>query len=89
MQRKIEFGPSFLRLSEKLIKKNPFLDDRLEKTIKDMVDDPFKSSLKTHSLKGNLKGKYACSLTHSLRIVFELTDDCVALIDIGSHDEVY
>ncbi len=45
--------------------------------------------LHTHPLTGNLKGKYACSLTHDLRIVFKLASDTIHLIDIGSHDEVY
>ena len=89
MPRKIEFSASFLRQSGKLVNKNPQLYDKLEKTIRDLTDDPFKPSLKTHPLKGKLEGKHACSLTHSLRIVFEITDDCVALIDMGSHDEVY
>ncbi len=89
MQLKIEFTPSFLRASGKLVSKNPTLSGRLNKTISDLTENPFTPSLKSHALKGNLQGKYACSLTHSLRIVFELTDDCIALLAIGSHDEVY
>ena len=60
-----------------------------EETVGKLVNDPFDLTLHTHPLKGNLHGLYACSLTYKLRIVFELTDDCIALIDIGSHDEAY
>ncbi len=45
--------------------------------------------LHTHSLTGEMKGKYACSLTYELRIVFKLYDDIIHFLDIGSHDEVY
>jgi len=51
--------------------------------------DPFHPTLKTHKLKGNLRGLYACSLTYDLRIVFDLTDHVISLVDIGSHDEIY
>lgn len=54
-----------------------------------LKNDPATPSLKTHKLKGNLAGLYACSLTQNLRIIFELTSDTIHLIDIGSHDEVY
>ncbi len=47
------------------------------------------TQISTHPLTGELKGKYACSLTHDLRVVFKLYDDIVHLLDIGSHDEVY
>ena len=46
-------------------------------------------TLHTHPLSGNLKGKYACSLTYELRVVFRLYDNIVHLLDIGSHDEAY
>lgn len=55
MQRKIEFSSSFLKQSGKPVNKNPHLYDRLEKTIKDLADDPFTPSLKTHPLKGKLE----------------------------------
>jgi len=54
-----------------------------------LAEDPFDSTLHTHSLSGELHGRYACFLTHSLRVVFKLNDDIVHLLDIGPHDEVY
>ena len=88
-QRKIEFTASFLTLSGKLIKKNPALEKSFRNVLNGLTTDPFTPSLKTHPLRGKLKGRYACSLTHSLRIIFSLTDEYVTLIDIGSHDYVY
>jgi mRNA interferase YafQ len=54
-----------------------------------LSSNPFDPSLRTHALTGELKGKYACSLTYDLRVVFTLYNDIVHLLDIGSHDEVY
>jgi len=57
--------------------------------------DPFDPSLRTHKLRGELKGVLACTLKYDTRIVFELMpdpdygDDAILLIDIGSHEEVY
>lgn len=81
--------PQFIRASAKLTKKNPALDTLISKTLESLKNEPFAHSLKTHKLKGDLEGKYACSLTHDLRIVFEITSDTIHLFDIGSHDEVY
>ncbi|MBF0520854.1 MAG: type II toxin-antitoxin system YafQ family toxin [Nitrospirae bacterium] len=54
-----------------------------------ITSDPFDASLKTHALSANLNGKYACSVTHDIRIIFKLTQDTVHLLNIGSHDEIY
>lgn len=43
--------------------------------------------LKTHALKGRLKGLWSYSVDYRHRILFEfLTDDRVLYHDIGSHD---
>ncbi|MBF0554055.1 MAG: type II toxin-antitoxin system YafQ family toxin [Nitrospirae bacterium] len=52
-------------------------------------ENPLDPSPETHALKGNLKGSYACSITHALRIIFILTNDTIHLLNIDSHDEVY
>jgi addiction module RelE/StbE family toxin len=79
----------FLKTSARLTKRNSSLDPQLSKVLETLENDPFAPSLKTHKLKGNLAGLYACSLTHDLRIIFELISNTVHLIDIGTHDEVY
>ena len=86
---KLIFEKHFMRLANKLTKNSPEKDQRLKSVLSLLQNDPFTPSLKTHKLKGNLEGLYACSLTHDLRIVFELSTDTIHLIDIGSHDEVY
>lgn len=89
MRRKIEFAQSFPKKAKKLIKKNPPLEKTFREILSKLSEDVFDSTLHTHALSGELKGKFACSLTYDLRIVFKLSDDTVHLLDIGSHDEVY
>jgi mRNA interferase YafQ len=79
----------FIKSASKLLQRNPSLEPLLSKVLETLKNDPFAQSLKSHKLKGNLAGLYACSLSHDLRIIFELSPDTVHLIDIGSHDEVY
>ena len=79
----------FIKKAHKLLKKYPELDPKLSKVLDLLQKNPFLRSLKTHSLTGKLKGKYACSLSSKLRIVFNLSDNNIHLLNIGSHDEVY
>lgn len=79
----------FIKSASKLLQRNPSLEPLLSNVLKALKNDPFAPSLRSHKLKGNLSGLYACSLSHDLRIIFELSTDTVHLIDIGSHDEVY
>jgi mRNA-degrading endonuclease YafQ of YafQ-DinJ toxin-antitoxin module len=55
-------------------------------------------SLRSHRLKGDLAGYWACRVNHGLRIVFELgpvqtidgfTAETIVLMAVGSHDAVY
>ncbi|OGW36398.1 MAG: hypothetical protein A2Y97_01880 [Nitrospirae bacterium RBG_13_39_12] len=78
-----------MKTSSKLTKRNPSLEPQLEKVLIELKKDPFTPSLKTHKLKGDMEGLFACSLTHELRIIFELSSKTIRLLDIGSHDEVY
>lgn len=86
---KIDPDKTFLRRANKLLKKNPNLKKAYAELYIKLANDPFDPTLHTHALTGDLKGKYASSLTYELRVVFKLYDDIVHLLDIGSHDEVY
>jgi addiction module RelE/StbE family toxin len=89
MRRKIEYAPSYLRKAKKIGKANPRLKVLYTETLNRLSENPFNPLLHTHALTGDMKGKYACSLTYELRVIFKLYDDIVHLLDIGSHDEVY
>lgn len=58
-----------------------------------LADDAFQTALKTHKLKGELAGSWACSAGYDLRIVFEFVQyegaEAILLQNVGTHDDVY
>ncbi len=90
--KKIEltWDESFKRIYKKKIKKRPELNSLFWKKLELFTEQPFHKSLRTHKLTGKLEGLWAFSVEYDTRLVFEFIDDYhVALIDFGSHDEVY
>jgi len=85
----------FKRRFKRLIKRSPELQDKILETLETLSKDPFIPSLKSHKLTGQLDGLWACSVAYNCRIVFTFKQDsetgtnCIVLVDIGSHDEVY
>ncbi len=89
------WSPAFTRTLKRKIRRSPKLRDRVEQTLRQLVEDPFHPSLRSHKLKGNLAGVWACSVTYDLRIIFEFSqnpqsgEEEIFLLAIGTHDEVY
>ena len=86
---KIEFSSSYRKVFKKLISKNPdivFLVFNKLLVLSENINHP---SLKLHKLKGNLKDFHAISIENNIRIILELKEDSILLINIGTHDEVY
>ncbi|QWR78104.1 type II toxin-antitoxin system RelE/ParE family toxin [Candidatus Magnetomonas plexicatena] len=88
-KRELQYPPAFSRKVLKITGKNPNLKEPIKKIFLKLEENPFDPSLKTHALSGNFSGRYACSVTHDIRIVFTLTEDTIHLLNIGSHDEIY
>ena len=91
----ITFASSFKRAYKNLIRKHPELQAKVETILKLLAENSFDPLLKTHKLKGQLTGSWACSVEYDCRIVFDFVEhpksgeEEILLIDIGSHDEVY
>jgi addiction module RelE/StbE family toxin len=84
----------FTRSVKRLARQNPQLLSRIEQTLQQLSEDPFHPSLRTHKLKGDLSGRWACSIDYSNRILFKFvqTPDLgeeILLLTLGSHDQVY
>ena len=92
---KVGWSSRSLRAFKRLIRKNPRLRPLIEKTLKQLEDNHFHPSLRTHKLTGELANIWSCSIDYQYRILFEFIkdtatgDNAILLLNIGSHDEVY
>lgn len=93
--RTLVWGRSFQRAFKHNLKRRPELREKIESALSKLADDPFDPALRTHKLKGELAGSWACTVEYDCRIVFDMTrnpatgQEDIVLIDIGKHDEVY
>lgn len=92
--RLIKWDASFRRAFKRQTRNNSNLERRIFEVIELLAQDPFDALLKMHKLRGRLEGLWACWVEYDCRIVFafepaESGEDCIVLIDIGTHDEVY
>ena len=93
--RNIDWTAKSQRAFKRLIRKSPQLRPLIEKTLRQLTEDPYHPSLRTHKLVGDLSDIWACSVDYNSRILFEFVQksesdlDAILLLNIGSHDEVY
>jgi len=93
--RTLTWGTSFQRAVKRRTRKNPHLRQRILEVLELLAQDAFDPLLKTHKLRGQLEGLWACWVEYDCRIVFafepdpDSDEDMIVLIDIGMHDEVY
>jgi mRNA-degrading endonuclease YafQ of YafQ-DinJ toxin-antitoxin module len=93
VNRELIRSTAFIRAARRYLEKHPQAAEDLEVTLLLLSEDAFDSRLKTHKLKGDLDGVWACSGGSDLRILFEFVEhegaEAVLLLTIGTHDEVY
>lgn len=81
---KIVFTPAFVRQYKKL---PTGLQVELKEKLELFQKNPRHKFLKTHKLKGRLKGRYSFSVNYSYRVVFDYLSKCeVVLLAVGDHD---
>ena len=93
MRRVLLQSTAFVRVARRLMKKHPEVGPTLEATFAALIEDAFQAAPKTHKLKGELAGSWACSAGYDLRLIFEFVQhegaEAILLQNIGTHDEVY
>ena len=93
MKRLLIRSNAFVRDAERLAKKDAQGVEQLLATLVLLENDAFQPRLKTHKLKGDLLGSWACGFGHDQRIVFEFMmhegKEAILLESLGTHDEVY
>ncbi len=93
MNRVLLRSSAFVRTARRFIKKNPQSSTEIRSALELLSADPFHPRLKSHKLKGDLEGSWACSAGYDLRLVFKFVvhkgSEAILLESIGTHDEVY
>ena len=93
--RKVIWEEGFRRALKRYLKKQPMLQAKVVTALQSLAENPFDTSLKTHKLKGDLTGLWACTVEYDCRIIFRFQEiegepeSAIMAIDIGSHDDVY
>ena len=92
---KVGWSSRSLRAFKRLVRRNPQLRILIEQTLRQLAEDPFNPSLRTHKLKGDLADVWSCSIDYNYRILFEFVENPedeesgILLLNLGTHDEVY
>ena len=93
MTRELIRSTAFVRAARRYLKKQPQAADELEATLSLLSENAFDPRLKTHKLKGDLDGVWACSAGYDLRVLFEIVQhegtEAILVLTMGTHDEVY
>ena len=93
MSRVLLPSAAFVRGARRLVKKHPEAGPLLQAALAALSEDAFQSALRTHKLKGELAGSWACSVAYDLRIIFAFVQhenaEAILLQTVGTHDEVY
>ncbi len=93
MRRHLIRSEAFVRAAKRLLKKHPQVAGAVQDALEMLAADSFHPQLKTHKLKGDLAGSWACSVGYDLRIVFDFVQhdgaEAILLKTVGTHDEVY
>ncbi len=93
--RHLVWDASFRRAFKQKTRRQPSLQKQIFDALAALAENPFEPSLKTHKLRGELEGLWACWVEYDCRIVFAFEpdpaggEDFIVLVDIGSHDQVY
>jgi mRNA interferase YafQ len=88
-------SPFFLRALKKHIGRDKKRLVCMFETLLQLALDPWHPTLSTHQLRGGGKGFLSCSCGYDCRIIFRIVSgasaatDCIELINVGTHDEVY
>jgi mRNA-degrading endonuclease YafQ of YafQ-DinJ toxin-antitoxin module len=84
---------AFVKAARKYIRRHPQSAAEIQTTLELLASDAFDPRLKTHKLKGDLQGSWACSGGYDLRIVFEIVtfqgSEAILLESVGTHEEAY
>lgn len=86
---------AFVRAFRRVVRRQPRLKVNIERTLRQLAEDPLCPALHSHKLKGELAGVWACTVDYDNRIIFDFIHneesgkEEILLLTMGTHDEVY
>lgn len=86
---KIQFHKRYVKNFDKRIKINNDLLAQFNSRYALFIQDSSNPTLKDHQLTGVMKGKRAFSITGDVRVIYQIINDSIEFLDIGSHNQVY
>ncbi len=93
VKRLLLSSSAFTRAAKRILKRDPSLVTTILTVLELLEEDAYHPQLRTHKLKGKLKGSWACSAGYDLRIIFSFVQheesEAILLENLGTHDEVY
>lgn len=84
----ILYSSGFVRSFHKIVKRDKAFRTKMKHTLTIFQNNPKHSSLRLHKLTGK-KEQWSISITRSIRLLFQYTNDGILLTNVGTHDEVY
>ncbi|HEX6976841.1 MAG TPA: type II toxin-antitoxin system mRNA interferase toxin, RelE/StbE family [Patescibacteria group bacterium] len=86
---RINYTKNFLKSYKKRIKPNRGLDARFKERFALFTQNPNDPILKNHRLQGSKSHLHSFSITGDIRVLYQLIEDELYLVDIGTHNQVY
>jgi mRNA interferase YafQ len=84
---------AFIGRVKSVLKKHPQRAADVQATLDLLITDCFHPRVKTHKLKAELEGCWACSAGYDLRIIFKFVEhegaEAILLLTMGTHEEIY
>ena len=84
----LEFTKKAAKKYKKLTAKNKDLQEKIQETLKILLENPFHAKLKTHKVQITNYGiVHSSSVTQDIRIIWDIENDkiTITLLDIGGH----
>jgi addiction module RelE/StbE family toxin len=85
----IEYTKQFQKRLKQRYAHQPKVIERLRRHLELFRHGVRKQPINDHPLTGQLKGLRAFSVGGDVRVVYQETEDCYLLLDVGSHNQVY
>ncbi|MFZ2167758.1 MAG: type II toxin-antitoxin system YafQ family toxin [Minisyncoccia bacterium] len=86
----IRTATKFRKSLKKLLKSGSFESKKLEEVV-DLLscEEKLDKNHKDHSLTGDMSDYRECHLEFDLLLIYKTEDDCLVLVNIGTHSDLF